>query len=300
MKYFVDLSKWEPSNQIDWPTFSKSVDMLILRVQYGSLAPDPEYANHVANAKKYNLPFMTYAFPCFVSTNDARVEARDAMSRMDKASLGIIIDIESEYDSNQNPIGITKFSNADRLEGIKAYVDELRKQGAKKVGAYIAHNVYKEWQIDTIINIFDFTWIPRYGANDGTPSLKPAFPCDLWQFTENGRLPGYNGNLDLSILNGSKTLEWFTGQSTPSTSSSGIYVPNRILKQGDSGPDVLALQKALSKVYFYPDKGAPNNGCDGIFGPKTANCVKRFQSMYCNQVDGIFGPETRAALLKLL
>ena len=205
MGNIVDLSKHQPSNLIDWSTFSKNIDLLICRVQYGSLAPDKEYQNHISNAKKYNIPYNTYSFPCFVSIPDARVEARDCWNRTDKDSSFIWLDIESEYDSKGNPIGITKLPQNVRLEGLKTYVDELRKQGAKKVGAYIAHNVYEPWGISSIINIFDAIWIPRYGN-------KPKYPCDLHQYTESGRVAGYNGNLDLSQLTGSKGLDYFTGK----------------------------------------------------------------------------------------
>lgn len=61
--------------------------------------------------------------------------------------------------------------------------------------------------------------------------------------------------------------------------------------------DVLTIQLALSAVYFYPNKGAINNGCDGYFGGNTEDAVMRFQSVYTpNQVDGIVGANTLAAL----
>lgn len=215
MGYTVDMSKWQKSSAINWPVFSKNVDMLLLRVQYGSLVVDSEYKNHVANAKKYKIPFMTYAFPQFVSVSDARVEARDQIKRTDSKSLADIIDIESEYDKNtKKPLGITKLSKKVRLDGIKAYVDELRKNGSKRVGAYIGHNVYESWGINTILSIFDFIWIPRYGVNNGQPSTKPNYPCDIWQYTEYGRVPGYDGNLDLNKLMGNKDLNWYLGVNT--------------------------------------------------------------------------------------
>ncbi|MGG4011402.1 GH25 family lysozyme [Bacillus smithii] len=237
MGYIVDLSKHQPSKNINWSVFSKQVDLLILRVQYGSAVPDSEYANHVSNAKKFNIPFMTYAFPEFVSVDDARVEARDAVKRQDKDSKAMIIDIEAEYDKNKKPVGITKLSKDVRLNGIKAYVDELRKCGVKKVGAYIAHNVYEPWGINTIVNIFDFIWIARYGADDGKPNAnaKPKYPCDLWQYTSVGRVEGYNDDLDLNMLIGNKTLDWFIGgqaqtasitQNTTNTGGIRMYQPS--------------------------------------------------------------------------
>lgn len=67
-----------------------------------------------------------------------------------------------------------------------------------------------------------------------------------------------------------------------------------------SGTAVKTMQEALASIYFYPDKGAKNNGVDGYFGAKTEDAVKRFQSMHGLTVDGRFGPATRAKLESLV
>ena len=67
-----------------------------------------------------------------------------------------------------------------------------------------------------------------------------------------------------------------------------------------NGSGVRAVQEALASVYFYPEKGAKNNGVDGYYGPATADAVKRFQSMHGLVADGIYGAKTRAALEKAM
>ncbi|WP_163526603.1 peptidoglycan-binding protein [Halobacillus ihumii] len=66
------------------------------------------------------------------------------------------------------------------------------------------------------------------------------------------------------------------------------------------GSGVLAVQEATSSVYFYPEKGAPNNGCDSWYGPDTADAVGRFQSYYGLKVDEVYGPKTRAKLIEVM
>jgi len=66
------------------------------------------------------------------------------------------------------------------------------------------------------------------------------------------------------------------------------------------GNDVLIIQKALSSIYFYPNKGGKNNGCDGWYGSDTANAVARFQSVNGLKVDGVYGDNTRKKLDQLV
>lgn len=66
------------------------------------------------------------------------------------------------------------------------------------------------------------------------------------------------------------------------------------------GDDVRQIQKALAALYFYPYKGAKNNGIDGVYGPKTADAIRRFQLMHGLSANGIYGPNTKAKLKEFL
>ncbi|ARC63904.1 N-acetylmuramoyl-L-alanine amidase [Bacillus licheniformis] len=109
-------------------------------------------------------------------------------------------------------------------------------------------------------------------------------------------------------LLGKKTVSKTTPDKKSSSSSkkqtskkytlpSGIYKVKSPLMKGTA---VRQIQEALAAVYYYPDKGAKNNGIDGYYGPKTANAVKRFQLMNGLSADGIYGPKTKAKLEALL
>jgi GH25 family lysozyme M1 (1,4-beta-N-acetylmuramidase) len=201
MSHIIDVSHHQGT--IDWTAAKKNVVLAILRVQDGSTTTDRQYRANASGCKKNNIPFGNYAFCRFVSVYDAKVEARDFWARGDQEALFWVADVE------------VKTMN-DMRAGAQVFIDELRRLGAKKVGLYVGHHTYTAFEAANIKA--DFKWIPRYSSH------KPAFPCDLWQYTDSGKIPGIDKNVDLNRLNGSKTLGWFLEKSSsdPVVSSSSL------------------------------------------------------------------------------
>ncbi|WP_397537891.1 GH25 family lysozyme [Rummeliibacillus pycnus] len=197
MGKIVDISKWQPN--ADYKALATDCDLAILRVQDGSTTKDLVYQTHANGCDKYKIPFGVYAFTRFISVEDAKVEARDFYNR---ATAGghkpkfFVADVE---------VATMK----DMRAGTNAFIAELRKQGAKKIGIYVAHHLYDSFNLD--YSKSDFVWIPRYAA-DGKSIIEPKYPCDLHQYTDKGTIAGINGGVDLNRLTGSKSLKWFTGE----------------------------------------------------------------------------------------
>ena len=171
--------------------------------------------------------------------------------------------------------GITKAS-------IVAFVDELRKLGAEKVGCYVANHLYTKYKYADIRNQMDFTWIPRYG------STKPEYPCDLWQYTSTGTVAGISGNVDLNKITGEgHNLAWFTDgvEPAPEPMQSYVLIIGKMVnvrdEPGTSG-DVLGIAYDGDKL---PYKGRSKtvsgrewyevefNGKDGWVSSKYAEVV---------------------------
>ncbi|MFJ1104485.1 GH25 family lysozyme [Bacillus sp. GX] len=187
MGYIIDISKW--NGDINWSVAKQHIDFIIARVQDGSNYVDPLYKGYVQSMKQHSIPFGNYAFCRFVSITDARKEAQDFWNRGDKSATVWVADVEVK-------------TMGDMRAGTQAFIDELRRLGAKKVGLYVGHHMYAPFDMANVKS--DFVWIPRYGGN------KPAYPCDIWQYTETGNVPGI-GKCDLNSLVGNKPLTWFTG-----------------------------------------------------------------------------------------
>ncbi|WGE00944.2 N-acetylmuramoyl-L-alanine amidase [Bacillus velezensis] len=113
-----------------------------------------------------------------------------------------------------------------------------------------------------------------------------------------------NGIKDPNFIKVGQVLKLTGSVSSSSSKKKSSYtLPSGIFKVTSpltKGTAVKQIQTALAALYYYPDKGAKNNGIDGYYGSKTANAVKRFQSMYGLSADGIYGPKTKAKIEALL
>ena len=189
---------------------------------------DPLYKGYVQAMKQHSIPFGNYAFCRFVSINDAKKEAQDFWNRGDKSATVWVADVEVK-------------TMEDMRAGTQAFIDELRRLGAQKVGLYVGHHMYAPFGMANVKS--DFVWIPRYGGK------KPAYPCDIWQYTETGNVPGI-GKCDLNELIGSKSLEWFTG--VEETIATSQYDSSWFTKQDG----VLTLNTSI-KLRTEPSADAP-------------------------------------------
>ncbi|OSX87512.1 N-acetylmuramoyl-L-alanine amidase [Bacillus mycoides] len=197
MGYIVDISKW--NGNINWDIAASQLDLVIARVQDGSNTVDFMYQGYVKEMKKRSIPFGNYAFCRFISISDAKKEAQDFWNRGDKNAKFWVADVEVQ-------------TMVDMQGGTQAFIDELRRLGAKKIGLYVGHHTYVSFGARNIDA--DFIWIPRYGGN------KPAYPCDIWQYTDSGNVPGI-GKCDLNQLIGNKNISWFIGSNQTNQSSIG-------------------------------------------------------------------------------
>ena len=271
-----DISAWQ--GNIDWNKARKELDFVIFRASVGNLK-DTRYVEYANNC---GVPFGVYHFFKCGTVLSAELETEFFYKCATQEGLNPLFFVADIEYSTQ-----TKYNTKEICETI---LKTLKNLGAKKIGLYIGQEKYA--YVKDIINNFDFIWIPRYGKNDGTPNsqYKPIYPCDLWQYTDKGLLAGVAEKVDLNILNGNKTLEWFTGK----ISSMVTVKINNTLRNGSKGKEVKELQKFLNKLGY-------NCGiADGIFGTITTNAVKNFQKMNNLTIDGIFGKKSLAMLKKIL
>lgn len=193
----IDISSHQVPANMNYDELAKQVKLVIIRTQYGSRLIDKHYKTHHREFKKRGISTAAYAWVRGTSIEDMRVEATDFYNRTKEFNPTIwFIDVEEQ-------------SMDDMSSGVSAYVKTLRDLGAKKVGIYIGHHLYKTFNLN--LEEVDAVWIPHYGRNDGILNSTPSYPCDIHQYTDKGKLNGYSGYLDLNRLMGTKPLSFFTG-----------------------------------------------------------------------------------------
>lgn len=190
MATIIDISHHQVPSAINYDKLAKEVDLVIIRTQYGSNLIDRHYKTHHKEFQKRGVPTAAYAWLRGVSVNDMEVEATDFYNRT------------KEFNPTFWFADVEEKSMSDMRKGTSAFIKKLRSLGANKVGIYVGHHLYKSFNLN--LAEADAVWIPRYGAD-------PSYSCDLHQYTDTGRLNGYNGNLDLNKIISNKKLSYFTG-----------------------------------------------------------------------------------------
>jgi GH25 family lysozyme M1 (1,4-beta-N-acetylmuramidase) len=239
MEYILDISHHQSPSAIDYDKLAKQVSLVIIRTQYGSATIDKYYQTHYAEFQKRNIPTNAYAWVRGTSIADMEQEATDFYNRTKQFNPSFWwLDVEEK-------------SMNDMRNGVSAYIKKLRQLGAKKVGIYVANNLYKAFNLK--VEEADAVWIPSYGVNNGKQNRKPDFPCHIWQYTSVGRVDGYNGSLDLSVLVGDKPLSYFTGGFAEMASN---VQPQQLdsydgkLTRGERGENVRQLNLWLKELEY--------------------------------------------------
>lgn len=269
MKLIADIRHWQ--GDINWNLAREELSMCIFRATKDK-EQDPRYLQYTSEC---GLPYGAYCYLHASNAVEAREEARAFVAVANRAHpLFYIGDIEHDNQTIENT-----------EEVCFAFLHELTLLRCSRIGLYI-NTLYP--YCGAALNLCDIIWIPHWGLNDGTipaDEYKSPYYCDLWQYTSNGRISGINTKMDLNILSGNKSFEWFT---TDTTSKLGT----RLLKLGSKGKDVLELQQLLNNLLDQ------NLILDGEYGSATKKVVELFQQKYNLSKDGLYGKLSHAKLVE--
>jgi GH25 family lysozyme M1 (1,4-beta-N-acetylmuramidase) len=192
----ADVSQYQ--GNINWYKASKQLKFAIIRVQHGDTGDadfriDSHKDINANGAYKYKVPFGQYGYAEFSSVADAKKEAKDFYKRSSSKARFYVLDNEHRK------------GKGSEQSYVNAWLSTMRKLTNKPLVYYSYQNYVNVHKIN--YSKFDGSWIANY-------SQKPNVATDLWQYTSKGRLSGISGNVDLSKVIDSKTVNSWLKQSS--------------------------------------------------------------------------------------
>ena len=195
----IDVSGWQLPNEIDYDTLSQNISGAIVRVYGGSQISkdsnaayttgiDKSFKKHIKEFQKRNVPVAVYSYALGKSVKEMKNEARTFYENA------------SPYKPTFYWIDVEEATMSDMNKGVQAFLSELKRLGAEKVGIYIGTYFMTEQEIS--VDGFDAVWIPAYGSDSGYYDAAPQtdLDYDLHQYTSQGYLGGFDSALDLNQI----------------------------------------------------------------------------------------------------
>ena len=176
---------------IDWDTVKQqdNIDMVILRLGYGSKTLDTQFVNNLNAVKRLGIPYTIYLYSYAENATETIWEANFVIEQMRKYQVNPVTDIY--YDIESNPI-TSHLTTADYEAIITSFIRTLNQNGyGAKVYTY---KYYAEGVLNSPLIRPHINWIAQYNSF-----------CDYngsyigWQYTSSSKVPGITGNVDMSV-----------------------------------------------------------------------------------------------------
>lgn len=184
----IDVSTWQGS--IDFNKVkSAGYDYVIIRAGYGKekSQKDNMFETNYKKAKSAGLKVGVYWFSYAMSPSTATAEADACLSCI----KGKKFELPVYYDMEYQPAMSTSNSNYTKMA--VNFCNKLKSNGFKS-GVYSSASVYDYLLNRTTlknngISIWNAEWY-----------IKPSITCDVWQYSDNGRINGISTNVDLNYI----------------------------------------------------------------------------------------------------
>lgn len=184
----IDVSTWQGS--IDFGKVkSAGYDYVIIRAGYGKekSQKDNMFETNYKNAKSAGLKVGAYWFSYAMSPSTATAEADACLSCIKGKKFELPVYYDMEYQPAMNT------SNSNYTKMAVNFCNKLKSNGFKS-GVYSSASVYdyllnRKTLKNNGISIWNAEWY-----------IKPSITCDVWQYSDNGRINGISTNVDLNYI----------------------------------------------------------------------------------------------------
>ena len=248
----VDLSHYQEG--LDLSALKRGgYSFAILKLSEGRGIADASFDKFYDMAQSHGIPVGAYVYSHATNASVAQAEAVYALSLLKGRvlQLGIYMDVET--------VGQMQIPKAQLAETVKAFCATVNRAG---YDAGIYGSEYNAWSRLSPEDLGEYLiWIAHYGK-------EPDLPCDIWQKTDKGTFPGYNGPVDVDEVRSGRMRELVDGMPIPDPETERE-------QDAETTAIVRMLQACMSQNGFWPA-----DQCDGV---KSAEFRKTFVE-YANAV----------------
>lgn len=179
----IDVS--EHQGRINWEQVKDHVDFVMLRAGYGRNNIDKQFIRNIEECNRLGIPVGIYWFSYAWNEEMAKNEARYVLEAIKGYRVDYPISYDLEYDTlnyaSKNGVTIGKRLATDM---VKAFCDEINRNG------YRAMNYTNQ---DFLLNKFYMNELTNYPLWYAWYNSKLNRDCSIWQYSENGQVPGIDG-----------------------------------------------------------------------------------------------------------
>ncbi len=191
----IDVS--EHQGDIDWQQVAEAgIEFAFIRIGYrgygtGKVGTDVRAAENLTGAQAAGIPVGAYFFSQAVSAQEAREEARFCIRFLRDYDIQLPVVFDWEYVSAD--ARSTDVSRKTLTEAAAVFCEELERAGYSAMLYFNPHVGKDYYQLEALQ---DYPWwLAAY-----TDEMNYPYAIELWQFSENGKVPGISEDTDLNLM----------------------------------------------------------------------------------------------------
>lgn len=190
----IDVS--EHQSQVDWEQVKDAgIDFVMIRAGYrgyteGKLFRDSCFSRHLAGAREAGLDVGVYFFSQAITPEEARKEAEFLLSILkdEEAEMGVAFDWE--YVSADVRTGAV--DGRTMTDCAITFCETIAAAGHKPLVYFNQHQALEQYVLEELTGCG--FWLAMY-----TDQMTFPYRVDLWQYTEDGVVPGIDGTVDINL-----------------------------------------------------------------------------------------------------
>lgn len=263
--HLIDVSVWQ--GDINWEKVKPHIDGAIIRCSNGATGnttPDPKFERNSSECERLGIPYGVYVYSYALTPEEAKTEANNVLKFIKDKKLSYPVFFDSEEKGTQNVA----------RKCAEAFIEVMEFAGIVS-GVYASRSWYNNYLKGIDCRVL---WIAAWN-NSG-----PGIPCDIWQYTSNGKIEGINGRVDMDICY--KTFDAYFTPKEPVKNKTIDELAQEVL-DGKWGNGNARKQALTNAGYDY--QAVQNKVNDILYNKeiKVGSHIKLVQG--CKQYNSIFG-----------